>query len=68
LSESQLGLETVINCTGFEHKFPLRSNLRYPPTANLQTWTKKIVDLFKNKRIRAGFGGVWFSTKGQKQK
>ena len=35
-------IKTVTNCSGFEHKLPLRSNLRYPLAANLQyTWTKK---------------------------
>jgi hypothetical protein len=34
-------MNSVTNCNSFEHKLPLRSNLRYPLSANLQTWTKR---------------------------
>jgi len=34
-------IKSVINCNGFEHMLPLRSTLRYPLSANLQTWKKK---------------------------
>jgi len=31
----------VTNFSGFQHKSPFYSDLRYPPTAKLQTWTNR---------------------------
>ena len=33
-------INSVTNCIGFQHKLPLRSNLRYP-LCSIYTWTKR---------------------------
>jgi hypothetical protein len=56
-------MNSVANCTGFEHKLPLRSNLRYPLNANLQTCTKQEIMVFKKSRFNCFIIGDDFGNK-----